>query len=86
LQAHVSRGRALALTGRNEQAAQELEKAASTDTDGMLHYGLLKLYKKLGRTEDAKRALQVWGELHSRASASAHDNSVPVPAENSHRE
>jgi tetratricopeptide (TPR) repeat protein len=86
LQAHVSRGRALALAGRNEEAAQELEKAASTDTDGTLHYGLLKLYKKLGRTEDAKRALRVWEELHSRASASSEDNSGPVPAENSHRE
>jgi len=59
LQAHVSLGRALALTGRDEEAARELEKAASTDTDGMLHYGLFKVYKKLGRTTMRARSSSV---------------------------
>ena len=82
LQAHVSLGRALALTGQDEEAARELEKAASTDTDGMLHYGLFKLYKKLGRTDDAKRALQVSQELRHRAAASSEPGSSPKPSEN----
>jgi tetratricopeptide (TPR) repeat protein len=86
LQAHVSLGRALALTGRDEEAARELEMAASTDTDGMLHYGLFKLYKKLGRSEDAKRALQAWEELRHRASASSQPNSPPTPPNASQEE
>jgi hypothetical protein len=60
--------------------------AASTDTDGMLHYGLFKLYKKLGRSEDAKRALQAWEELRHRASASSQPNSPPTPPNASQEE
>jgi tetratricopeptide (TPR) repeat protein len=77
LQAHVSLGRALALLGRDQEAVQELEKAASTDTDGMLHYGLFKLYRKLGRAEDATRALQISNELRHRSSAASEQNSRP---------
>ena len=77
LQAHVSLGRALALMGRDQEAVQELEKAASTDTDGMLHYGLFKLYRKLGRAEDANRALQISNDLRHRSSAASEQNSRP---------
>jgi tetratricopeptide (TPR) repeat protein len=86
LQAHVSLGRALALMGRDQEAAHELEQAASTDTDGMLHYGLFKLYKKLGRSDDAKRALQVWEELRHRPSSSSQQNTAPALPQDSQRE
>jgi tetratricopeptide (TPR) repeat protein len=79
LQAHVSLGRSLALMGRDQEAVQELEKAASTDNDGMLHYGLLKLYRKLGRLDDAKRAMEVSNQLRRRANSGSEHDSAPAP-------
>jgi tetratricopeptide (TPR) repeat protein len=74
LQAHVSLGRALALMGNDREAVQELEKAAGTDNDGMLHYALFKLYRRLGRTQDANRALQVSNGLRRRSAAASEQN------------
>jgi len=82
LQAHVSLARALALMGRDQEAAQELEQAASTDTDGMLHYNLFKLYRNLGRSEEAKRALQISNELRSRRLGGAEQSANPAISEN----
>jgi tetratricopeptide (TPR) repeat protein len=79
LQAHVSLGRSLALMGRDQEAVQELEKAASTDSDGMLHYGLLKLYRKLGRVDDARRAMEVSNQLRRRSNSASEHDSAPVP-------
>jgi tetratricopeptide (TPR) repeat protein len=81
LQAHVSMGRALALLGRDQEAAQELELAASTDTDGMLHYNLFKLYRNLGRSEEAERALQISNELRKRQPGGSDSNAKPSVAE-----
>jgi tetratricopeptide (TPR) repeat protein len=82
LQAHVSLGRALALLGRDQEAAQELELAARTDTDGMLHYNLFKLYRNLGRSEEAKGALKTSNELRSRQPGGSESSAKPSVAEN----
>ena len=50
----------------DQEAVSELEKAANTDGDGMLHYNLFRLYRKVGRKEDAQRALQISNELRSK--------------------
>jgi tetratricopeptide (TPR) repeat protein len=59
LEAHVQLGKALEQVGEPEQAARHLELAASTDTDGSLHYQLFKLYRKLGEKEKANEALLI---------------------------
>ena len=56
--AHATLGKALAQTGRDQEAVQELESAAGSDTDGSLHYLLFTLYSKFGEKEKAKQALQ----------------------------
>jgi tetratricopeptide (TPR) repeat protein len=65
--AHATLGRALAQMGRDQEAVQELERAASSDTDGSLHYLLFSLYRKLGKTEKAKQALQDSNRLNQQA-------------------
>jgi tetratricopeptide (TPR) repeat protein len=63
LEAHIGLGRALEGKGQTEAAIQELEKAASTDTDGMLHYKLFNLYRKAGHSQEAQRALAISNKL-----------------------
>jgi len=59
LEAHAQLGKALDQVGEPEQAVRHLELAASTDTDGSLHFQLFKLYRKLGEKEKADAAFLI---------------------------
>jgi tetratricopeptide (TPR) repeat protein len=59
LEAHAQLGKALDQVGEPEQAVRHLELAASTDTDGSLHFQLYKLYRKLGEKEKADAAFLI---------------------------
>lgn len=83
LPAHVSIGRSLALLGQNEEAVSEMRKAEATDTDGMLHYNLFKLYRQLGRTAEANRALRISNELRSRQTSAGQPPAAPLQTDNS---
>ena len=56
-EAHAQLGKALAETGQPQEAVPHLEMAAPTDKDGMLHFELFKVYRKLGDKERAEAAL-----------------------------
>jgi Flp pilus assembly protein TadD len=65
--AHATLGKALAQTGRDQEAVHELERAADNDTDGSLDYLLFNLYSKFGEKEKAKLALQNSNRLNQQA-------------------
>ena len=65
--AHIMLGRALEQLGQDREAIRELEQAASTDTDGSLHYVLFNLYRKVGEKESAEQALLASDRLKERA-------------------
>jgi tetratricopeptide (TPR) repeat protein len=62
-------GRACAETGKNEQAAAEYEKATTLqgETAQRAWYGLGQVYKELGRTADARAAVEKFQQLHDAA-------------------
>ena len=51
---------ALTRTGRAAEAVQILEKAAPEDPDGRIHYVLGRAYMKLGDSEKARKAMDVF--------------------------
>src|SRR5205807_392507 len=48
LPAHAAMGLALVSLGRNSEAVRHLEKSASLDDDGSLHYSLARAYQATG--------------------------------------
>jgi tetratricopeptide (TPR) repeat protein len=69
LQARVGLGRAYMRVGKPASAVPELEKAASTDYYGDLHYLLFMAYRQLGKTDMATQALAVSQELRKKSAA-----------------
>jgi Flp pilus assembly protein TadD len=57
ISAHAILGKALAEIGQLTEAAQQMELAKATDTDGSLHYQLSTVYRRLGEPEKANQAL-----------------------------
>jgi hypothetical protein len=55
--------------GKPASAVPELEKAASTDDKGDLHYLLSMAYRQLGKTELAAQALAVSESLREKSVA-----------------
>jgi tetratricopeptide (TPR) repeat protein len=79
LNAEASLGRALVQLGDLREAAQELEKAASADRDGSIHYELFRLYLRLGNKELAAHNLARAQELHSQHPSAGPALDGPLP-------
>jgi len=79
LPARAALGRAYMRTGKPASAAPELERAASTDHDGDLHYLLSMAYRQLGETGRAAQALAISEKL--RKTALAHHEAAVAAAE-----
>jgi tetratricopeptide (TPR) repeat protein len=69
LPAHAALGRAYMRVGKPADAVPELEKAASTDEYGDLHYLLSMAYRQLGKADLAVHALAVSQELRKQSAA-----------------
>jgi tetratricopeptide (TPR) repeat protein len=69
LPARADLGRAYMRVNKPASAAPELEKAASTDYSGDLHYLLSIAYRQLGKTGLAAQALAVSQELRKKSGA-----------------
>jgi tetratricopeptide (TPR) repeat protein len=63
LPAHAALGMVYALLNRNAEAIPHLEKAASLDDDGSLHYSLARACQADGQSEEAKKAMQGYQEI-----------------------
>jgi tetratricopeptide (TPR) repeat protein len=80
LNAEASLGRALSQLGRYQEAVSELLKVAPADADGSIHFQLFQLYKKLGREDKAKEALESFKRIRAqRLPESASRNVVGLP-------
>jgi tetratricopeptide (TPR) repeat protein len=55
---HVLIGKVYAETGRTEDAIEQLKLGASSDEDGTVQYLLARMYRKLGDTQDANKAIE----------------------------
>jgi tetratricopeptide (TPR) repeat protein len=55
---HVLIGKVYAETGRTEDAIVQLKLGASSDEDGTVQYLLARMYRKLGDTQDANKAIE----------------------------
>jgi len=56
---HALIGKAFAETGRTQEAIEQLQMGTSSDEDGSVHYLLARLYRKLGDTADAEKAIKI---------------------------
>jgi tetratricopeptide (TPR) repeat protein len=56
---HALIGKAYAETGRTQEAIEQLQMGISSDEDGSVHYLLARLYRKLGDTADAEKAIKM---------------------------
>jgi tetratricopeptide (TPR) repeat protein len=81
LPAHATLGQTYLDLDRPEKAIEQLTKAAAIDS-GSLSFALSKAYRRLGKMEDAQRALERYKRLSglSGAPAGEEDNSIPPPA------
>ena len=57
MQARPSLGRAYLRVGRAEEAVAELTKGLALDYYGDIHYSLFQAYRRLGKLDEAKMAL-----------------------------
>ena len=69
VQVHAHLGSALEALDRPAEAVKHVEIAASTDTDGTLHYQLFRLFRKLGQQEKASAARARSLELRKKSEA-----------------
>ena len=77
--ARADRGRALAKLDRNQEAAADLETAEKANpADPSIHFLLAKVYKVLGRTQDAGREMQVFSKLDEAARAATAEQAQEV--------
>ncbi|HTV14678.1 MAG TPA: tetratricopeptide repeat protein, partial [Acidobacteriaceae bacterium] len=61
--AHLGLAKALTDSGQSDKALPELEEAVRLEpTDPTAHYRLALLYRKAGRTDDAKRELELYSQ------------------------
>ncbi len=80
LPARAALGRAYMRVGKPASAVPELEKAASTDDKGDLHYLLSMAYRQLGKPELAAQALAASQELRKK-SVARHEAGVAAAEE-----
>jgi len=63
-EAHADRGRALINLNRNEDALGDLQIAEqATPDDATIHFFLAQAYKALGRVQDSRNEMQIFGKL-----------------------
>jgi len=63
-EAHEDRGRALINLNRNEDALMDLQIAErATPDDASIHFFLAQAYKALGRVQDSRNEMQIFGKL-----------------------
>jgi tetratricopeptide (TPR) repeat protein len=55
---HVLIGKVYAETGRTKNAIEQLKLGVSSDEDGTVQYLLARMYRKLGDTQDANKAIE----------------------------
>jgi tetratricopeptide (TPR) repeat protein len=75
LEARAALGQAYIRLGEDDRAVKELERAASIDAYGDLHYLLYVAYRKLGKSDLAQQALVRSQELR-KTTAAAHQSKV----------
>jgi predicted Zn-dependent protease len=68
-QSRIDLANSLRRLGRVPEAVATLE-AARSDVSGRIHYVLAQCYRDMGRTEEAKQALQIYQERRSSAGVS----------------
>jgi tetratricopeptide (TPR) repeat protein len=77
--AREDRARALAKMDRNQEAVADLEVAEKANPDDpSIHFLLAKVYKALGRTQDAGREMQVFSRLDEAARAATAERALEV--------
>jgi tetratricopeptide (TPR) repeat protein len=79
LDAEASLGRALARLGNLQEAASDLEKVASADRDGSIHYELFRVYLRMGKKDLAARNLAQAKELRAHPFSPGVNLGGPLP-------
>jgi tetratricopeptide (TPR) repeat protein len=78
-EAHVDRARALMKLDRNDEAVADLKSAASADpNEPSTHFLLAKVYRTLGRTEEAKAESDIFRRLDEAARAATAERADQV--------
>jgi tetratricopeptide (TPR) repeat protein len=77
--AREDRARALAKLDRNQEAVADLELAEkATPNDPSIHFLLAKVYRALGRAQDASREMQLFSKLDEAARAATAERAQEV--------
>ena len=77
--ARVDRARAFAKLNRNQEAVTDLEAAEkATPDDASIHFLLAKVYRSLGRTQEAGREMQLFSKLDEAARAATAERAEEV--------
>jgi hypothetical protein len=77
--ARVDRARALIKLNRNAEAATDLEAAAKADpAEPGTHFLLAKVYRALGRVQDAQAEMQTFSKLEESARAATAERAQEV--------
>jgi tetratricopeptide (TPR) repeat protein len=77
--AHVDRARALMKLNRNEEAVADLETTEKvTPDDPSLHFLLAKVYRSLGRTQEANQQMQLFSKLDEAARSATAERAQQV--------
>jgi tetratricopeptide (TPR) repeat protein len=77
--ARVDRARALIKLDRNAEAVKDLEAAVKADpTEASTHFLLAKIYRALGRTQEAQAEMQAFTRLEESARAAAAERAREV--------
>jgi hypothetical protein len=75
----VDRARALIKLNRNAEAAADLEAAAKADpAEPSTHFLLAKVYRALGRAQDAQAEMQTFSKLEESARAATAERAQEV--------
>lgn len=75
----IDRGRALLKLHRNQEAAQELERAArASPEDSSAHFFLAQAYRALGRARDAQSEIEIYSKLEAGARAATAEHAQEV--------
>lgn len=76
-QAYVLLGQAYRAQGNFELALANLERGASEDEDGSIHYQLFMLYRRARQLDKAKAALEISQQLRQAAQDRAQPAAQP---------
>ena len=78
-EAHEDRGRALIDLNRNEDALRDLQIAErATPDDSTIHFFLAQAYKALGRVQDSRNEMQIFGKLEEASHEAAEKRAQEV--------